>query len=161
MLFEAIFMFLLICRFLIWQLLCGWWVTTADQFHPSVCTCTVDSSIGTVCYYPDEEIDQDVTCWMTANICSSFLQLELYSPFASSIGKWSLITGVLDHVKSGSWCGLSKAHNWYGETPGGREIGMGREWGGNGEGMGRGRSVYEQPGAKLDGIAPHKRRDSK
>jgi hypothetical protein len=29
------------------------------------------------------------------------------------------------------------------------------------EGMGRGRSVYEQPGAKVDGIAPHKRRDSK
>ncbi len=27
------------------------------------------------------------------------------------------------------------------------------EWGGNGEGMGRGRSVYEQPGAKVDGIA--------
>jgi hypothetical protein len=38
---------------------------------------------------------------------------------------------------------------------------MGREWGGNGEGMGRGRSVYEQPGAKVDGIAPRKRRDSK
>jgi hypothetical protein len=31
----------------------------------------------------------------------------------------------------------------------------------NGEGMGRGRSVYEQPGAKVDGIPPHKRRDSK
>ncbi len=31
----------------------------------------------------------------------------------------------------------------------------------NGEGMGRGRSVYEQPGAKVDGIAPRKRRDSK
>jgi hypothetical protein len=27
--------------------------------------------------------------------------------------------------------------------------------------MGRGRSVYEQPGAKVDGIAPRKRRDSK
>jgi hypothetical protein len=44
----------------------------------------------------------------------------------------------------------------------GREIGggdgMGREWGGDGE---EGRSVYEQPGAKADGIAPQKRRDSK
>ena len=30
-----------------------------------------------------------------------------------------------------------------------------------GGGMGKGRSVYEQPGAKVDGIAPHKRRDSK
>jgi hypothetical protein len=28
-------------------------------------------------------------------------------------------------------------------------------------GMGRGRSVYEQLGTKVDGIAPHKRRDSK
>jgi hypothetical protein len=27
--------------------------------------------------------------------------------------------------------------------------------------MGKGRSVYEQPGAKVDRIAPHKRRDSK
>ncbi len=35
------------------------------------------------------------------------------------------------------------------------------EWGGNGEGMGRGRSVYEQPGAKVDGIASRQRRDSK
>jgi hypothetical protein len=31
----------------------------------------------------------------------------------------------------------------------------------NGEGRGRERSVYEQPGAKVDGITPHKRRDSK
>jgi hypothetical protein len=35
------------------------------------------------------------------------------------------------------------------------------EWGGNGEGMGRERSVHEQPVDKVDGIAPHKRRDSK
>jgi hypothetical protein len=27
--------------------------------------------------------------------------------------------------------------------------------------MGKGRSVYEKPGAKVDGIAPRKRRDSK
>jgi hypothetical protein len=31
----------------------------------------------------------------------------------------------------------------------------------NGEGLGKGRSVYEQPGAKVDGNAPHERRDSK
>jgi hypothetical protein len=35
----------------------------------------------------------------------------------------------------------------------GWEFGIGREW--------EGRSVYKQPGAKVDGIAPHKRRDSK
>ncbi len=35
------------------------------------------------------------------------------------------------------------------------------EWGGNGEGVGGGRSVHEQPGTKVDGIAPRKRRDSK
>jgi hypothetical protein len=28
---------------------------------------------------------------------------------------------------------------------------MGKEWGGNGEGMGRGRSVYEQPGTLRSG----------
>jgi hypothetical protein len=27
--------------------------------------------------------------------------------------------------------------------------------------LGRGRSVHEQPGANVDGIAPHKERDSK
>jgi hypothetical protein len=31
----------------------------------------------------------------------------------------------------------------------------------NGEGMGRGRSVYEQPGTKVDGIASRQRRVSK
>jgi hypothetical protein len=46
-------------------------------------------------------------------------------------------------------------------SPGVGEIGMGREWGEDGEGTGRGRSVYEQPGTRVDGIAPHKRRDSK
>ncbi len=44
----------------------------------------------------------------------------------------------------------------------GKPRGVGKlEWGGNGERVGRGRSVYEQPGAKVDEIAPHKRRDSK
>ncbi len=33
---------------------------------------------------------------------------------------------------------------------------MGRDWRGNGEGVGRGRSVYEQPGTRVDGIAPRK-----
>ncbi len=49
-----------------------------------------------------------------------------------------------------SRCRLSRVHNWPGV------LGI---W--NGEGMGRKRSVYEQPGAKVDGIAPRKRRDSK
>jgi hypothetical protein len=35
------------------------------------------------------------------------------------------------------------------------------EWGGNGEGLRKGRSVYEQPGAKADRIASRQRRDSK
>jgi hypothetical protein len=44
----------------------------------------------------------------------------------------------------------------------GKPRGVGKlEWGGNGEGMGSGRSVYEQPGTRVDGIAPHKRRNSK
>ncbi len=45
-----------------------------------------------------------------------------------------------------------------GETQGGvRNL----EWGRTGEGLRKGRSVYEQPGAKVDRIAPHKERDSK
>jgi hypothetical protein len=32
---------------------------------------------------------------------------------------------------------------------------MGRGWGGDGEGMGMGRSVYKQPGTKVDGILSH------
>jgi hypothetical protein len=59
--------------------------------------------------------------------------------------------------KPGSWCRLSKAHGLLGKPKGGWEFGMGRDWGG----LRRGRSVHEQPGAKVDGIAPHKRRDSK
>ncbi len=46
----------------------------------------------------------------------------------------------------------------------GRTIDLGKPWGdGNLEwgGMGRGRSVHEQPGTDVDRIAPHKRRDSK
>ncbi len=44
----------------------------------------------------------------------------------------------------------------------GKPRGVGKlERGGNGEGMGRGRPVYEQPETRVDGIAPHKRRDSK
>jgi hypothetical protein len=36
----------------------------------------------------------------------------------------------------------------------GKPRGVGNlEWGGKGEGMRRGRSVYKQPGAKVDGIA--------
>jgi hypothetical protein len=39
----------------------------------------------------------------------------------------------------------------------GKPRGVGKlKWGGNGEGTGRGRSVYEQPRAKVDGIAPPK-----
>ncbi len=51
---------------------------------------------------------------------------------------------------------LVRRTTYFGETPGGREFGMERDWGGFGEGE----VVHEQPGAKVDGIAPHKRRDS-
>ncbi len=51
----------------------------------------------------------------------------------------------------------SKAHNLLGKPWGAGNL----EWGGIGEGLRKGRSVYEQPGAKVDGIAPRKRRDSK
>jgi hypothetical protein len=40
-----------------------------------------------VSYSSDEEIDRDSTCRMIAALFSGFLQSELYSPLASSIGK--------------------------------------------------------------------------
>jgi hypothetical protein len=44
----------------------------------------------------------------------------------------------------------------------GKPRGVGNlEWGEDGEGMGRERSVYEQPGAKVDGIASRQRGVSK
>ncbi len=45
-------------------------------------------------------------------------------------------------------CPLSKAHILLGKPQGVGILG----WGGNGEGMEMGRSVYEQPGTKVDGI---------
>jgi hypothetical protein len=56
--------------------------------------------------------------------------------------------------KPDSQCRLSKAHISPGKPQG---VGI-LEWGGNGEGMGMGRSVYEQPGTKVtkvDGILSH------
>jgi hypothetical protein len=44
-----------------------------------------------------------------------------------------------------------------GNPKGGREFGMG----GTGEDLGRGRSVYEQPGTKVDRVASRQRRVSK
>jgi hypothetical protein len=41
---------------------------------------------------------------------------------------------------------LSKAHNLFGEAPGGREIGTGRAWGGNGEGEVSSRATRDQGG---------------
>ncbi len=61
---------------------------------------------------------------------------------------------VPDHGSRDCDVVLVKAHNLFGKTLGGSGI-----W--NGEGMGRGRSVYEQPGTKVDGIASRQRRVSK
>jgi hypothetical protein len=47
----------------------------------------VQSILQEVSYSPVEEIDRDITCRMIAADFSSFLQSELYSPLASSIGK--------------------------------------------------------------------------
>ncbi len=45
-------------------------------------------------------------------------------------------------------CRLGKGAFSSGKPQGGRDFGMGREWGG----MEVGRSVYEQPGTRVDGI---------
>ncbi len=56
---------------------------------------------------------------------------------------------VPDYVKSVLWCRRRWAYNWNGEP-----LGNGKEdWGGKG----RGRSVYKQPGTRVDrGHATHK-----
>jgi hypothetical protein len=64
---------------------------------------------------------------------------------------------VPDHGSRDCDVVIVRRTSYLGETPGCWEFGMGREWGGNGEGM----SVYKQPGAKVDGIASRQRRDSK
>jgi hypothetical protein len=44
----------------------------------------------------------------------------------------------------------------------GNPRGVGKlSWGGTGEDLGRGRSVYGQPGTKVDRVASHQKRDSK
>ncbi len=53
--------------------------------------------------------------------------------------------------KPDSRCRLSKAHISPGKPQG---VGI-LEWGGDEEGMEMGRSVYEQPGTKVDGILSH------
>ncbi len=60
-------------------------------------------------------------------------------------------------------CGLHCDTDQVGRTVDlGKPWGVGKlEWGGNGEGMRKGRSVYEQPGTRVGVIAPRKRRDSK
>jgi hypothetical protein len=54
--------------------------------------------------------------------------------------------------KPGLQCRLSKAHNWLRKTPGGREFGMGRGWGGDGEGEISSRATWGQGGQ--DRITP-------
>ncbi len=41
------------------------------------------------------------------------------------------------------------------ENPRGSGFGMGRGWGGDGKGVEMERSVYKQPGTKVDGILSH------
>ncbi len=54
--------------------------------------------------------------------------------------------------KPDSRCRLSKVYVWLGKPQG---VGI-LEWGGDEEGMEMGRSVYEQPGTKADGILSHR-----
>ncbi len=60
-----------------------------------------------------------------------------------------VIPTVPNCVKSVSWCRLRGAHNWFGETVGGREIGMGRGWGVGGQ-------FTSNLGPGWTRIAPHK-----
>ncbi len=47
----------------------------------------------------------------------------------------SVRSSCSNYVKSGSWCRLSRAHNWSGEALGGWVLGRGRDWGGEGQFM--------------------------
>jgi hypothetical protein len=101
---------------------------------------------------------------VTFTIYGDILRKQIKVPVSHSLGK----TGPDYHTCSGP-CEAGVAIVGRTIDLGCWEFGMGRdwggfkelEWGGTGEGLRKGRSVHEQPGAKVDGIAPHERRDSK
>jgi hypothetical protein len=66
-------------------------------------------------------------------------------------------TSVLDHGSRDRDVVLARRTISLGKPQGVENL----EWEGKGEGMRRGRSVYEQPGTKVDGIASRQRRVSK
>jgi hypothetical protein len=68
--------------------------------------------------------------------------------------KINYVESVPDH---GSWDRDVVSVSEMGKPKGGQEFGMGRGWGG----MRKGRSVYEQPGTKVDRDASCQRRVSK
>jgi hypothetical protein len=69
-----------------------WMMSNNRRSVSSIVFVHVRSILQELSYSPDEEIDRDITCRMIGAIFLSFLRAELYSPVASSIGKWSLIT---------------------------------------------------------------------
>ncbi len=73
----------------------------------------------------------DHSYWLDQLYIFCVMDLRLFWPVVYA---WVVFT-VPDYVKPGSWCRLSRAHSWFGETPGGREIGVGREWGRGGQFM--------------------------
>jgi hypothetical protein len=95
-------------------------------------------------------------CLFSLSLCSSVCLLSMCLPTATTICLSVVVRLTFCYsiyTCSGSCkpdlrCRLSKAHINSGKPQG---VGI-LEWGGNGEGMEMGRSVYEQPGTKVDGI---------
>ncbi len=88
MLFDAIFMFHILKNLLVSHLTVTLRMMSNNRRSvSSIGIVHVQWILQKARYSPDKEIDCDATCWMIAAIFSSFLQLELHSLLATSIGK--------------------------------------------------------------------------
>jgi hypothetical protein len=67
--------------------------------------------------------------WESSDECHAIFCLFAWSSFGQLEHKCGLLL-FPNYMKPVSWCRLRRAHNWFGETLGGWEFGMGREWGG-------------------------------
>ncbi len=85
-----------------------------------------------------------------------YVHAEVDDWFKWATSRWKNLGGNVSLCsgpwKPGSWCRLGKVHNLVGETLGCWEFGVGKEWGGNGEGDVSLQATWDQGGR--DRITP-------
>jgi hypothetical protein len=70
---------------------------------------------------------------MKTSVLSSITRESHPCTAAKKITRWVIIWWFFFESTRLSVFWTMRLHNWFGEAPGGREIGMGREWGGGGQ----------------------------